>query len=275
MAEKQQAGFRSFATLGALLVPVAIWLLTPGGAAFKQSSFWQSLVAPGDLSPAHASLQNDCAACHTAVKGAEPVKCIACHANDEELLRREDTAFHANVGTCNDCHREHQGGSRSFTEMDHAVLTAIGFRQLRSVDPRSESEQVRRQFLMWMRHVDESSMPHPGVSEEELILDCAACHRNEDPHVAYFGDDCASCHSTRYWTIARYIHPPAISKDCEQCHKAPTSHFMPMFMSMCAKKLGKSPKSVNQCYVCHEISAWNEMKGAPWHKETMSHIPFR
>ncbi len=159
--------------------------------------------------------------------------------------------------------------------MDHVVLAKLGLRQLRRDDLQGEAKQTRQQLLMWMRHVDPSAMPRPRIQPEEMILNCVTCHRDEDPHVGFFGDDCAACHPTRQWTIPEYVHPPATTQDCAQCHKTPPSHFMPMFKSKCARMLGKSFDSVAQCYVCHEISAWNDLKGAAWHKKTMSHIPSR
>jgi len=275
MPERTKIAIWRPATLGAAALLVALWFLTPSDAIFKQANTWQRMSSPGQLSAAHASLEGDCRVCHTPAKGVEPLNCIVCHANDETLLQSQVTSFHAHVGSCKDCHLEHQGRNRRPTDMDHAVLAGLGLRQLRNADPQSEAELVRRQFLLWLRQVDDATLPHPRVTPEALILNCATCHSNEDPHVGYFGDDCAACHSTVNWTLPEYVHPSATSTDCAQCHKAPPSHYMPMFMSMCATMLGKSPKSVKECYVCHTISAWNEMKGAPWHKKTMSHIPSR
>ena len=256
-------------------VLIVVWLVTPGDAAFKQTNTWQRMTSPGALSAAHASLENNCAACHTPVTGAEAANCIACHANDKSLLQNQATSFHANVASCKECHLEHQGRDQRTLEMDHVALAELGLRQLKNNDPDSESERVRQSFAVLMKHMPDSALPHPRVDREELLLNCMTCHETEDPHVGYFGDNCATCHATNRWNIPEYVHPPAASMDCAQCHKAPPSHYMPMFMSMCAKMLGKSPKSVSECYVCHTISGWNDMKGAAWHKKSMSHIPSR
>ena len=40
----------------------------------------QRAVSPGRLSKAHAFLENNCAACHTPLKGVEAKNCIVCHA---------------------------------------------------------------------------------------------------------------------------------------------------------------------------------------------------
>lgn len=254
---------------------ILVWMLTPAESAFKRPATWQRMTNPGPLSAAHASLEDHCGACHTRVSGVTPEKCISCHANNASLLRSQPTAFHANVGTCKECHLEHQGRGHRPTRMDHTMLSRLGLRQLNDGDRSGEPERVRRQLQAWMAHAGEASLPHPRIAREELILDCVTCHGDEDPHVAYFGDACAACHSTVAWNIPAYIHPPSSSTDCAQCHKVPPSHLMPMFSSMCAKMIGKKPDSIKQCYVCHEISAWNNIKDAPWHKKTMSHIPSR
>lgn len=273
--KKTKSWFWLLIMIGFTVLLVVVWLLTPDNAYFKRANTWQRMTSPGLLSAAHASLEDNCAACHTSVKGVEPTKCIVCHANNETILKRQVTSFHENVGSCKDCHMEHKGQNRRPTEMDHVILARLGLRQLLNDDIKNGGKQARHQFVMWMRHVDESLKPNPRVVAEELILNCATCHSNKDPHVAYFGDNCVACHSTQYWTIPEYVHPAAISTDCVQCHKTPPAHFMPVFLSMCAKILGKSPASIKQCYVCHAISAWNDIKGAPWHKKSMSHIPSR
>ena len=87
---------------------------------------WQNQVIPGKLSAAHASLETNCAACHTAVQGVDEAKCIACHANNESLLQRQPTAFHASISNCASCHVEHQGINANLRVMNHEALAQIG-----------------------------------------------------------------------------------------------------------------------------------------------------
>jgi hypothetical protein len=37
------------------------------------------MVSPGNLMPAHASLESDCFACHAPWRGAAPDRCLSCH----------------------------------------------------------------------------------------------------------------------------------------------------------------------------------------------------
>lgn len=275
MAKKKKSKTGLIVSLVAAALFVLTWFLTPSDADFKQANTWQRAASPGRLSAAHASLENNCAACHSSVVGVDPVNCIACHADNQTLLEAQPTAFHAHVGTCKDCHLEHQGRGHRPTTMDHSVFARVALWQARLDEDSGSGEQRLGLIRDMLRHVDEDALPHARISRDEIILNCVTCHSKEDPHVGYFGNDCASCHATRQWSIPEYIHPGTASQDCAQCHKTPPSHLMPMFMAMCAKSLGKKPKSVKQCYVCHVVFSWNDLKGAPWHRKTKSHRPSR
>jgi hypothetical protein len=78
----------------------------------SSTTAWQRMALPGELSQAHAFLEHNCAACHTAVEGVKASNCIVCHANNESLLQRQPTSFHASISSCKECHLEHQGRGR-------------------------------------------------------------------------------------------------------------------------------------------------------------------
>ena len=230
----------------------------------------QNAVCPGGLSKAHAFLESNCAACHTPVKGVEAKNCIVCHANNESLLQRQPTAFHANVSSCRECHREHQGIDRRSTDMDHLALAEIGIRQLKA-DSRLDSEDktVRKHLFDWIgqhRPAAHLSNGHSSTTPEEAVLNCAACHSNKDRHRELFGQDCAQCHTTAKWTIPEFRHPLPTSLDCNQCHQAPPSHYMMHFQMISAKVARQPSAEVNQCYQCHQTTVWNDMKGVGFYK---------
>ena len=231
---------------------------------------WERMARPGDLSKSHAFLEHNCAACHTAGKGVEASSCIACHANDESLLKRQPTAFHANVGSCVECHAEHRGLGQRPTLMDHGALAEIGFRQLKG-DPASggENERVRTDLLDWIgkhKPAGHGSEGRSSLSPREAVLNCASCHSNKDRHAKLFGQDCAQCHTTAKWTIPEFRHPLAKSTDCVQCHQAPPSHYMMHFEMISAKVAGKPKATVDQCYQCHQTTAWTDIKGVGIYK---------
>ena len=191
---------------------VAVVRRTPLGRA----STWQRLASPGGLSAAHASLGNDCAACHTPVRGVEAPNCVACHADNAALLGRQPTAFHAHTQSCSQCHVEHRGLARRPTEMDHVALARHGLRELNSGGGGDEGRRVRGQLLGWIRQGRAGAgggASHPNVTAEEAVLDCAGCHSNQDRHNKLFGRDCAQCHATARWTIDEFKHPSPRSTD--------------------------------------------------------------
>lgn len=252
----------------ALLLATAAALAALWESGANGFAMWQRQVRPGNLSAAHALLENNCAACHTPVKGPVDVKCIGCHANNETLLQRQPTAFHVNIGNCAQCHIEHQGANARLTSMDHVSLAQIGLKQKQAAD----------QLVTWVRQVTmPASVPNQSsLTALEMTLNCASCHSTKDRHIGLFGRDCAACHGTTKWTIAEFRHPSPRSVDCAQCHQAPPSHYMEHF-EMISKRITRQedaqvaqccgPAQVNQCYRCHQTTSWNDIKGVGYYKQ--------
>ena len=269
--------FQSYIFAGIALVVAgfgAVYLLAghPGGARTDVlgAAAWERMASPGELSRAHTFLEHNCAACHKAGKGVEASNCIACHANSESLLQRQPTAFHGNVGSCVECHAEHRWIDKRSTDMNHAAMAEIGFRQLKAdPTPGGENDRVRKDLLDWIdkhKPAGHGSPGHSSLTPQEAVLNCAACHSNKDRHAKLFGQDCAQCHTTAKWTIPEFRHPSPSSLDCSQCHQAPPSHYMMHFEMISAKVAGKPKAQVNQCYQCHQTTAWNDIKGVGLYK---------
>lgn len=251
--------------VGIGLVSIGIGILLQK-TTLGEAITWQKLTSPGQLSKGHAFLGNNCSACHTAVKGPDSTKCIFCHASNESLLQRQPTAFHGYVNTCRQCHIEHQGGNSHPASMDHVMLAKIGLRQLEPADmPKREDKQFGEKIRAWIQE-NPSMESVSGISPYEAVLNCAACHGNQDRHFKLFGQDCAQCHSTGTWKIQHFRHPSPRSTDCAQCHQAPPSHYMEHFQMISAKVAGQPSAKVNQCYLCHQTTSWNDIKGVGWYK---------
>ncbi len=209
---------------------------------------WQLVYQPGALSHSHAFLSHQCTACHTPpIKGVTTVGCVTCHADNQKLLKRQSTAFHAHVTSCKECHREHQGGEKPPLTMDHESLASIGLR----IATKKEPNLVRIN-------------PHESVLINQL--NCATCHGNQDRHRGLFGTTCISCHSTQSWKIAEYRHPSPNNRACAQCHQAPPSHYMGHFEMVSEKVAGIEHAQVNQCFLCHRTTSWNDIQGVGWYK---------
>jgi hypothetical protein len=263
-------GMKLVAVVAGLVVAAIVLVVLLRNTSLGRAETWQRQASPGRLSASHAYLENNCAACHTSVRGVETASCTGCHANNESLLQRQPSTFHADVGSCRECHPEHQGDNRPPTMMDHAALAKIGLRQLSAkggVD--TESGLLRKQVVAWSDRQGsggESVVPHANITPLEATLNCATCHSNKDRHFNLFGQDCAQCHATTQWTVPEFRHPSPRSTDCAQCHQAPPSHYMGHFDMVCKKVAGKPHAQVNQCQVCHQTTAWNDIKGVGWYK---------
>ncbi len=136
------------------------------------------------------------------------------------------------------------------TTMNHAHLARTGL-QLAA----AESQEERARLLV------------PGrAGAGESLLKCASCHATKDRHQGYFGADCGQCHATAVWTISDFRHPSPRSTECAQCHKPPPSHAM-MHFSMVSAAVARQPKAeAGQCYLCHQTTSWNDIKGVGWFK---------
>ena len=252
----------------------------PGGerSGVLSAAAWQRMASPGPLSQRHSFLEHNCAACHTPVRGVEAASCIACHASEQSLLQRQPTAFHADVGSCVECHVEHQGAQAQVSQMDHAAFARLSLRDSgRAADPATRpaapadagADRTAWQIAARIKegHPGPSLPPgHPSVTAAEAALNCAACHANQDRHQGLFGNNCAQCHGTTAWTIPQFRHPPPSSTDCAQCHQAPPSHYMMHFRMVSMKVARQEHVQVSQCYSCHQTTAWNDIKGVGWYK---------
>lgn len=216
-----------------------------------------AVVSPGPLSSAHAFLAADCAVCHTPFRSVDGLKCIACHASAESILGRQPTAFHAHITDCRGCHVEHAGKMHRPVQMDHDVLLRVARNVLLSSPGAGPVASETRAPLT----ASVSRAPNRNGS-----LDCNACHANQDRHRNLFGTDCAACHATTSWAIDSFMHPSPQSTDCAQCHQAPPSHYMEHFRMISERVAGVEHASVRQCYLCHQTTAWNDIKGVGWYK---------
>ncbi|WP_243634776.1 cytochrome c3 family protein [Roseicella frigidaeris] len=235
---------------------------------------WRDAVDPGPLSAAHAFLEGRCGDCHTPNRGVQPVACLTCHATDMPTLARQSTAFHASIGECSGCHAEHVGVDRRPTIMDHAVLASVGASRAAASSHRTVAETRVDAAMARLRSIlDEaaadlgaSPTPRPLPKEAQAALDCNGCHSNRDPHRTLFGRDCQDCHDVLAWRVAGYRHPSPTSQDCAQCHRAPPSHYMMHFEMVSQMVAGQHHARVEQCYLCHQTDAWNDIRGVGWYK---------
>lgn len=222
--------------------PVWIVLLLLLGAIIVLSLVRpHEMLSPGKLIPEHTALQDDCFACHVALRGVSAKRCIACHAVDQIGSRTtkgvpierssKRPLFHQALSetSCIACHSDHPSPKftkAATTRFDHALLKA-------SLRDRCQS-----------CHVPPRDTLHRGQD-----LPCVQCHTSSawkpasfahDRYFALDGDhntDCATCHVggnfKRYTCYGCHAHQPAqtlaehreegISNidNCVRCHRRP------------------------------------------------------
>ena len=255
----------------AVLATGGYYLFQKPGAVTSASLIWSGSVEPGKLSKFHANLENNCSECHAPNRGVVREQCITCHAAQTEILKKQNTSFHGSVASCTGCHFEHQGRDASITKMDHTHLALVGAKMLKG----SSLEIAKTKFDIAPLVQAIRKEYHGNEAVVDKTLNCVSCHANQDRHRSLFGSDCSTCHDTIKWTIESYRHPLPTSRDCSQCHQAPPSHYM-MHFQMISRKVasdGAAPNSgccstaqVSQCYLCHQTTSWNDIKGIGWYK---------
>ena len=197
-------------TRGWILALIAAGLVGVGVLVFIDP---HRMVSPGKLAPAHANLATDCFACHAPFRGADPERCIGCHAIADIGTRTTKgvpltakplkLAFHQHLGTrdCTACHTIHQG-----------ALFGLGSRPAFSHDALAPSLQTL----------------------------CATCHTA--PTTAFHrnvGTNCAQCHAPAGWTPARFDHARFFPLTGEHAATCATCHI-------------DGNLSRYTCYGCHE-----------------------
>jgi hypothetical protein len=243
---------------------------TTAGAKAAKWTDWKGWVNPGPLSKAHAFLEDKCESCHVPYKGPDPTACLSCHAENPRLLEMQDTAFHANIGTCSGCHVEHQGEDRRPIKMDHEVLAKAGISWSTKAAEGSSDKIAAHATSPLLADLQNylATIEHgkAGVSPEASVLQCSSCHAKQDPHQNQFGSECATCHTTKVWSIPEFAHPSPNSRDCNQCHQAPPSHYMEHFTMMSQQIARRPDAKVEDCQACHLTNSWNDIAGVGWSK---------
>jgi Zn finger protein HypA/HybF involved in hydrogenase expression len=151
--------------------------------------------------------------------------------------------------------------------MDHQLFARLQIRQLsRTASKSADAHAATERLSAFLSGSTVTGAPHASISSLEAALNCAKCHSNQDQHRGFFGTDCAQCHDTASWSIAGFRHPSPSSTDCAQCHQAPPSHYMMHFEMVSMKVARQEHAQVRQCYVCHQTTSWNDIKGVGFYK---------
>ena len=203
------------------------------GLFFKVSA----QISPGELVTAHAHLESmsNCTKCHVLGEKLTNSKCLECHVEIKDLIRR-GKGYHSSKlvvsKDCFTCHSDHHGRTFKIVNFDK-----------KSLDHKNAGYEL---------------------SGKHKELECTACHRTEFIKVkksqkkgfSYLGleSDCRTCHVD--------YHQNTLSVECASCHNfnsfKPASGFnhQKTKFSLAGKHSGL------ECSKCHpiELKNWNKFQ---------------
>ena len=164
------------------------------------------------LNGAHATIANDCAACHNGNYNNTPNTCFGCHEDDYNNTTNPDHQALQFSTNCTDCHTETAWSPSTF---DHSFYPLTGAH---------------------MDIQDDCIACHVGGNYSNTPNTCVGCHQgdydqstNPDHGSLGLSSDCESCHTTEPgWAPATFaIHDNYwvldgahldIANDCAECH---------------------------------------------------------
>ena len=145
-------------------------------------------------------------------------ECISCHAVDD--------AHQGRFGQeCESCHNEKEWKQALF---DH-----------------DRDTEFRRQF----KHRDVSclSCHTQALRVRKPPTECIGCHRDDDIHNGYHGDECGSCHTPEHWSLNRFDHASETGFELTGQHREATC-------SGCHSQQRNNKVAGRACVDCHHLA---------------------
>ena len=225
-------------------------------------------IMPGELTQAHAKLEENCGNCHVRFDRSRQTElCLDCHKEVAADVRAK-AGFHGRLKErqCNLCHTEHKGREAKIVVLDEATF-----------------DHRQTDFPLKGRHqaLKCASCHAAGRRHAATQSACVACHRKDDPHKATLGTKCESCHAETGWKPARFDHAATrfplhhrhaeiacarchadnrfagTSRECYACHKEVDAHH---------GRFG------TRCASCHTDLGW---KTPSFNHDRDTHFPLR
>lgn len=238
-----------------IVMTLATLLAVLPGARLVHAAGLEKLLMPGELSKAHAKLEENCSACHDrADRSRQTALCLECHKDVAADVTRR-AGLHGRLpnigsGECKACHSEHLGREADIVKLEPAAFdhAASGFR-LEGAHGAVRCESCHA----------------PGKKYREASPGCGGCHRADDIHAGGLGANCANCHATLSWRNPRFDHATTkfplrgahATKACGACHIAGRYRETPQRCIAC-----HAPDDVHRgtrgenCAECHTETSW-------------------
>jgi hypothetical protein len=226
------------------------------GAAAAHGEQLGTLISPGTLSKAHASLAGaaNCTQCHEAGRRVSAPRCLSCHKPVADRIAARTGVHRAVTGACDTCHVEHAGADADLRRLDRAAF-----------DHKAETG-----FPLDGRHAP-IAKNCAACHKQRTFLDarpaCASCHT--DVHKGALGPPsaCVSCHTTAVAfkaTRDTFDHAKArfaltgahLQVACAKCHAGGV--FRGLSFESCASCHQTPHRKVlgAACATCHTTAQW-------------------
>ena len=175
---------------------LALTILASTASRQAPAAGLEKLLMPGELTAAHAKLEDDCSSCHDrSDRSRQTSLCLACHKPVADDVRLK-TGLHGRLpnlaaGECKACHSEHLGRQADIVKLLPAAFDHRG------TDFRLDGAH---------QAVACESCHLAGKKFREAPASCGACHKAVDIHRGALGANCGGCHATTLWRDARFDH---------------------------------------------------------------------
>jgi LSD1 subclass zinc finger protein len=236
-------------------------LITLGSAAARpvRAAELEKLLMPGELSSAHAKLEENSSSSHARTDRKRQTRlCLDCHKDVAGDVARK-AGLHGRLpniasGECKACHSEHLGRKARIVKLLPAAFDHAG------TDFRLDGAHAT---------VACGSCHAPGKKFRDAATSCGACHRAVDVHRGALGADCGACHATTSWRGARFdhdktrfpLHAAHRETPCAGCHSGARYAETPRSCNGChaPDDVHRGARGVD-CADCHAESGWKNTR---------------
>lgn len=198
-----------------LYIGAALTLLCVSILAYNFLFGQATLLTSGPLSPAHATLSNDCMHCHAEFSRVNDAQCAVCHEKYGDavgihtfrahyLYRTDDYSrvfTRENEQNCAQCHREHQTQPASLLHVDDAACVVC--HQFGTFNQNHPPFAFEQQIGGERAGINFNHIPHvQEIQHRKNIVDleaaCMQCHLPTADGAAFqaidFDVNCSACH---------------------------------------------------------------------------------
>jgi hypothetical protein len=213
----------------------------------------KTLIMPGKVVEAHASIEETCESCHEDDEGATQQElCLGCHVEVRgDVL--SGSGFHGRnpdaKADCYGCHDEHEG-----RDADIVGLRADSFSHVHTDFPLQGAHE----------RATCAGCHAAGTEFRDAPQQCAGCHAGDDAHAGALAQTCESCHSAVAWKVTSFDHSAAFpltgkhaATACAGCHTNQSYAATPKECGSCHRSDDvHAGRNGAQCGSCHNPVAW-------------------